>query len=743
MTTVFCPNCSDFVAREGHLCSRCGDDLTSTSPDEDFEAPASSGSHLEFPTGATFADRYTIIERIGAGGMGIVYKAIDTMLDAEVALKVIQPALSQMPGFIERFRREVRVTRQITHPNICRFHDIGDERGILYVSMEWIEGETLRELLGKTGMLREARALEIAEKIALALEAAHYKNIIHRDLKPANVMVDRRGNVLVLDFGLALERGAEEITEAGVVMGTPAYMSPEQKRRETLDLRTDLYALGLILREMLTGTRLDPVPGMTPAIRSALNPLVVPVLDSLLAERPEDRCPSAAEARKMLRSLLNNPAISTVITMAKVAPKNRGRRRLVFSAVGLAAISLAVTMWIVLKPTPPPSMHPEAQRFYDQGIEFLVEQGETEEGISAAIVQLNRARDYEPDSPLVWAGLGRAHWLRYRLTGSAASRNLAEGAVRTAHQLDPTLPAVLNVRAMGFLEEGQFKAAERELEKSLDSEPDAAATWVLMGSARQSLGEWSAARDAFERAEELEPDNYAVVMYLGLYHEKLGAYPEAAVYYEKAAALKPNSAIAWSNLGAAQLYSSKIDDAVPFLLRSLKLADRASTRSNLATAYYYLGRYDDAEEHYRRAIELQPDHAVHWGNLGDDLLKLERDEEARDAYRQAAKLAEDAVQREPLEPGAQSALALYCAKAGDEACALEAGRAAFELRPEDAGVAFNNAVVRCVLGLDNACLEWLERAVNLGATRSNIAGAPEFERLTDDPRFRALVELAS
>ncbi len=197
MATAFCPNCSDLVERVGHRCPRCNIDLSGTFPDDDHQQPPRAGRQLEFPTGETFADRYTIIERIGAGGMGVVYKAIDTMLDSQVALKLIQPALAQFPGFIERFRREVRVTRQITHPNICRFHDIGDSDGVLYVSMEWIEGETLRQLLEQTGMLREGRALEIAEKIALALEAAHDKGIVHRDLKPANIMLDRRGNVFV------------------------------------------------------------------------------------------------------------------------------------------------------------------------------------------------------------------------------------------------------------------------------------------------------------------------------------------------------------------------------------------------------------------------------------------------------------------------------------------------------------------------------------------------------------------
>jgi tetratricopeptide (TPR) repeat protein len=741
MATVFCPNCSDFVAREGHLCSRCGIDLSATFLDGDFEAPAISGSHLEFPTGASFADRYTIIERIGAGGMGIVYKAIDTMLDAEVALKVIQPALAEVPGFIERFRREVRVTRQITHPNICRFHDIGNDQGIFYVSMEWIEGETLRELLGKTGMLREGRALEIAEKIALALEAAHVKSIIHRDLKPANVMVDRRGNVLVLDFGLALERDADEITETGVAMGTPAYMSPEQKRLATLDQRTDLYALGLILREMLTGTRLDPVPGLTPAIRSALNPLVVPILESLLAERPEDRCPSAAEARKQLRALLDNPAISTVATLEKAPSMRRTRQRMLYGILGVAAVALAVTLWVVLKPTPP-ELHPEAARFYERGILYIEEQGETKEGLASAIVQLNRALEYEPDAARIWAALGRAHWFHYRLTGATVHREEAERAAHRAYELDPTLPQVLNLRALGFLEQGQFEAATRELEKSVKTEPESAATWLLVGAVRQARGEFAGALQAYLRAEELRPESYAPQLYLGLYHQALGEYGEAASYYREATQLKPDSSRSWSNLGAAYLYTGRFEESVPIFERSLEINDGASTRSNLGTALYYLGRYEESVEHYRLAIELQPDHAIHRANLGDALFKLQRNEEARIAYREAADLALARAQREPLNPDVQSSLALYCAKAGDETCALDAAKAAVELQPQGAKAAFSNAIVRCVLRLDGPCLEWLERAVKLGTTRSQIEAQPELERLADRPGFRDVLDLA-
>jgi serine/threonine protein kinase/lipoprotein NlpI len=741
MATVFCPNCSDLVEREGHACSRCGTELPATFSAEDLEAVMASGSRLEFPTGSTFAKRYTIIERIGAGGMGVVYKAIDTMLDGEVALKVIQPALAEMPGFIERFRREVRVTRQITHPNICRFHDIGEDRGILYVSMEWIEGETLRDLLEKTGMLREARALEIAEKIALALEAAHDKSIIHRDLKPANVMIDRRGNVLVLDFGLALEPGAAEITETGVAMGTPAYMSPEQTGLEVLGPQADLYALGLILREMLTGTRLDPFPGLTPAIRSAVDPLVVPVLENLLAERPEDRCPSAAEARRMLRALRDNPAISSVVSVKGQPPGKRTGKRLLYGALGGAVVIAAVALWLVLKP-PPAGLHPEAARFLERGLHYIEEQGETKDGLGAAIVQLNRALEYEPDSARIWAALGRAHWLEYGLTRATVHREEAERAARRAFEIDPSSPHVLNVRALGFLQQGQFEAAVQELERSLEAEPDQGATWLLMGAARQGRGEFAEALQAFRRAEELRPESYAPQLYLGLYHQALGEYREAAGYYEKATELKPDSSRSWSNLGAAYLYTGRFEESVPLFERALEIVEGASTRSNLGTALYYLGRYEDSVEQYRRAAELQPDHAIHRANLGDALFKLNKNDEARIAYRKAADLALVRAQREPLNPDVQSDLALYCAKAGDESCALEAAKTAADLQPRSAKTAFNNAVVRCVLRLDGSCLDWLERAVKLGTTRSEIQAQPELERLAEHPRFRDLLELA-
>ena len=234
MLEASCPNCSKTVRQEYESCPACGSAVSfAVGEDETQEFRGRTVAPVEFLPGQTFAGRFTVIEKTGAGGMGVVYKAIDTELDTPVALKLIQPVLACSRANVERFRREVRMTRQITHPNICRIHDIGNSEGVMFLSMEWIEGETLQQLLRKTGTLKESRALEIAQEIARALAAAHAAGIVHRDLKPANVMVGHRGHIRVLDFGLALEQGSEiESHVEGGRVGTPLFMSPEQRAGE-------------------------------------------------------------------------------------------------------------------------------------------------------------------------------------------------------------------------------------------------------------------------------------------------------------------------------------------------------------------------------------------------------------------------------------------------------------------------------------------------------------------------------
>jgi len=203
--------------------------------------------------GTLVAGRYRIISLLGRGGMGEVYRATDLTLAQAVALKFLPDSGPESQRLIERFHNEVRVARQVSHPNVCRVYDVGEAGGVPYISMEYVDGEDLASLLHRIGRLPADKALEIARKICAGVAAAHDKGVIHRDLKPANIMLDKRGNVVIMDFGLAAV--AAELFGAEARSGTPAYMAPEQLRGEEVTAKSDIYALGLVLYELFTGKR--------------------------------------------------------------------------------------------------------------------------------------------------------------------------------------------------------------------------------------------------------------------------------------------------------------------------------------------------------------------------------------------------------------------------------------------------------------------------------------------------------
>jgi serine/threonine-protein kinase len=206
-----------------------------------------------FVAGTLVAGRYRIISLLGRGGMGEVYRATDLTLAQPVALKFLPDSGPESRRMLERFHNEVRVARQVSHPNVCRVYDVGEADGVPYISMEYVDGEDLASLLQRIGRLPSDKAMEIARKICAGVAAAHDKGVIHRDLKPANIMLDKRGNVVIMDFGLAAI--ADQLFGAEARSGTPAYMAPEQLRGEEVTAKSDIYALGLVLYEVFTGKR--------------------------------------------------------------------------------------------------------------------------------------------------------------------------------------------------------------------------------------------------------------------------------------------------------------------------------------------------------------------------------------------------------------------------------------------------------------------------------------------------------
>src|SRR5512139_3164991 len=269
--TIQCSKCSTQNPQESRFCSSCGQLLSSPSQMPTLEAPdavtpkAAEAPHVAriissdsipaggFTPGTILADRYRIIGLLGRGGMGEVYRADDLKLGQPVALKFLPPKLAEDPVRRERFFAEVRITRQLSHPNICRVYDIGEIEGRHFLSMEFIDGEDLASLLKRIGHLTNEKALDIARQLAAGLAAAHERGVLHRDLKPANIMLDGHGRVRITDFGLAIAQGDEP--QAAEIAGTPAYMAPEQLAGKGATVRSDMYSLGLVLYELYSGKK--------------------------------------------------------------------------------------------------------------------------------------------------------------------------------------------------------------------------------------------------------------------------------------------------------------------------------------------------------------------------------------------------------------------------------------------------------------------------------------------------------
>src|SRR5260370_2935715 len=245
---MLCSKCQAEISSDSSYCGRCG---AQTKPDNDATVTMSAATSAPAAVGTLLAGKYRLLEVLGRGGVGIVYKAEDTRLHRPVALKFFPAEHGGTPSARERFLLEARAAAALSHPHICTIYEIHDEGETPFIAMEFIEGKSLRARI-KEQPLPAAEAVELATQISDALAEAHEKGVIHRDIKSANIMVTDKGQAKVMDFGLAKVRGETLHTLEGTTLGTAAYMSPEQARGDAVDQRTDLWSLGVVLYEMLS-----------------------------------------------------------------------------------------------------------------------------------------------------------------------------------------------------------------------------------------------------------------------------------------------------------------------------------------------------------------------------------------------------------------------------------------------------------------------------------------------------------
>lgn len=338
-----CPKCHSDNPETSTFCADCGTQLISGE-----EASVSQTKTLEAPTeelsrGTTFAGRYQIIEELGRGGMGVVYKAKDTKLKRTVALKFLPPELTHISEVKERFMREAQAAAALDHPNICTVYEFDEAEEKTFISMAYIEGQSLKKKI-ESGPLELDKALRIATQVAEGLQEAHKKGIIHRDIKSANIMIDERGQAKIMDFGLARVAGGTLVTKEGMTMGTIAYMSSEQARGEAVDHRSDIWSLGVVLYEMVSGqlpfkgehdqvvlhSILNQDPKPLADLRTGIPSALEEIVGKAMAKNPEERYQRAEDMLIDLRAVAKEPEIERTKTRLTVKKSQVRKTRISF-----------------------------------------------------------------------------------------------------------------------------------------------------------------------------------------------------------------------------------------------------------------------------------------------------------------------------------------------------------------------------------------------------------------------------
>lgn len=720
---------------------------------------------------------YLVLDRLGQGGMGTVYKARDTRLDRVVALKVLREERAEDPESRRRFLQEARAASALNDPRIVTLHDIGSEDGVDFLVMEYVQGETLSSLIRPGGM-PVLNALRYAEQVASAVIAAHAVGIVHRDLKPGNILVRPSGEVKVLDFGLAklnrpvvadgpaAETHTLSLTSAGLILGTPSYMSPEQAVGAPVDHRSDIFSLGVILYEMLAGQR--PFRGGNPGelIRATFYDAPSPLpredvpeaakeaLRRALEKNRDQRYPTMAEFAGDLRRALEACGSGGGAQPALTPPGGPLRRWRRAVALGLAGVATVAVLVIAQRPealVEPARKSASAAAAARPAHEYvaearaLLDRAEIPGNVEKAVALLRNSTAAYPSHAASHATLALA---LARLHGQEAQPELlreAGGHARHALSLDSQL-ALAHVAA-GTIHHAQlhFAEAEKELHTAARLDPANAEVHAALGSLYYRTRDFPRSLAAYEEAVRRRADWVEARVGLGALYYQLGRYEDAERENLAAVNLAPDSPRPHQMLGAMYHLQGRFEEAARAYQRALEIRPTAALYSNLGTAYFFRQMYPEAAAAFQKAARMQPERYLYWGNLGDARRWMpDARQEAAAAYGKAIELARHALANGQDDADLRSRLALYLAKKGDHAAALEELTRVGESPGSKAGPLFYRCVVAYeVAGRRDEALRMLERAIQAHYSIEEIQRDPELSALRADGRFtRTLRKLA-
>lgn len=695
-----CPECH-FVNPEGSsFCGKCATPLPSSEEISDFPTRTREKIPDKLTRGTTFASRYEIIEELGEGGMGKVFRVEDKKMHEEVALKVLNPEIAADKKTIERFRNELKFARKIAHKNVCRMYDLNEEKTTHYISMEYVPGEDLRSMIRMTKQLSVGTAISVVKQICGGLTEAHRLGVVHRDLKPSNIMIDKEGNARIMDFGIARSLKAKGVTAAGVMIGTAEYMSPEQVEGREADQRSDIYSLGVIFYEMVTGR--IPFEGETflsialkhkteqPRDPKELNTQLPENLTNVILkcmEKDKERRYQTAE--ELLSEL--NKIEKDITTAERVLPKRKlesekvggmkWKRVLLYGsgAVILILLIIAGISFLTerLGPIDSIAVLPFENVDADSETEYLCD-GITESIINRLTQLPNlkkviarssvfRYKDREIDPQVVGQELGVDAVLVSRMSRRDDELSISVELVKVEDKTRiwgnqyytreiSEIFAIQDEISNSISDNLRLKPTREELERMTRRYTENTEAFIASSKGRyfwnkRTEEDLKRAIGYFEQALQLDP-NYALA-YVGLANSYL-LLPEYGVYRSKEA---------YPKVKEAAMKALEIDDM---------LAEAYVTLAQIKRRYDY--DWAAAERTYKRAIELDPNYATahHW--YGYDLMCVER-------YDEAIKEIKRAHELDPLSLVINRNLGQVLYRAGRYDEALEALNKTLEMDP--------------------------------------------------------------
>jgi serine/threonine protein kinase/tetratricopeptide (TPR) repeat protein len=653
---VKCPQCRSENPEGSRFCANCASPLPQrTEPAPPSQTQAYAGPPDDLTRGSLFAGRYEVIEELGSGGMGRVYKVYDNKLNETVALKLIRPELAFRPKTLARFREEIRLARRITHKHVCRMYDFSEEQGTPFITMEYIQGEDLKSIIRMVGKLSPAQALFIAGQVCAGLAEAHRLGIVHRDLKPRNIIINREGNARIMDFGLARSLGEKGLTDGSALIGTPEYMSPEQAEGTPADARSDIYTLGVVLFEMLTGkvpfegdsalsialkhkTERPPDPRkLNPQVTEPLARIISRCLEKDKAKRYQTVAELQAELESLAGQFPRGEKIlprkpSSILT--GIARPFRSKRVLLAATSILIFVALSLIVWRHLAKeaalparTGTPSLavlyfknstgDRELDFFRETLVDYLIPElrGATrkittlsEDAIKSVLsrLKLEGAAGYSTEDLEAVAAKTRASYIltatyfkigdsleiKYTLSDVRKAQSIGEGSVQGREQDYDQLVARLAQKVLADLRLPGTAPVPAQPAVPLEAQR-------FYQLARQAERKYNEGRD---------------IQYLR----------QALDYYNQALAEKPRFALAYVGLGdlyeTVYIRSQQREDyekALQYYTHAYELdPESAETNAGLGWAYYLKGDNDGAFSFFKKAFQLDPENPAIDANIG-------------------------------------------------------------------------------------------------------------------------------